>query len=232
LHQRGQQDVAHQRALSAAGDAGDRHEAAERNAHVDVLQVVFAGSLHDESVSSDLAALLGNLDLLFAREVRARYGIGGLRDPLHRAAVDDCPAVLAGARPDVNQPVAGSNRVFVVFHDEHGVAEIAQEMQRLDQTMVVALMKTDRRLVEHVQGAHEARADLAGQADALCLASGQRACRTGKCQIVETDVEQEAETRIDLFRDPLGDDLLPLVQLKCGEELRRLADRHVAHLGD
>ena len=51
-------------------------------------------------------------------------------------------------------------------------------------------------------------------------------------EVVEPDVEQEPEAGVDLLRDPLGDHPVALAQLERGEELRRLADRHLAHLGD
>ncbi len=58
---------------------------------------------------------------------------------------------------------------------QHRVAEIAQARERLQQPVVVALMQADRRLVEHVEHAGQAGADLGGEADALALAAGQRA---------------------------------------------------------
>ena len=50
-----------------------------------------------------------------------------------------------------------------------------RRLQRFEQPRVVALVQADRRLVEHVEHAGEARADLRGQPDALALAAGQRA---------------------------------------------------------
>ena len=97
---------------------------------------------------------------------------------------------------------------------------------------VVALVQADRRLVEHVQRADQPGADLAGQADALRLATGERAGRARQREVVEADVEQEAEPGVDLLRDPLGDHPVALGELERREELGRLADRHVAHLGD
>ena len=70
-----------------------------------------------------------------------------------------------------------ADRLLVVLDDEHGVAEVAQPHQRVDEPAVVALVQADRRLVEHVQHADEAGADLAGEADALRLAAGQGAGR-------------------------------------------------------
>ena len=120
---------------------------------------------------------LGHRDLLAPAEVLAGDRLLDLGDPLDRTAVDDVAAVLAGARTDVDDPVALADRLLVVLDDDHRVAEVAQPGQRVDQPAVVALVQADRRLVEHVQRADEAGADLAGEADALRLAAGERAGR-------------------------------------------------------
>ena len=56
----------------------------------------------------------------------------------------------------------------------HRVAEVAQALERRDQAAVVALVQPDRRLVEDVEHAHEARPDLRGEPDALRLAARER----------------------------------------------------------
>ena len=159
-------------------------------------------------------------------------GVLDLEDALDRTAVDDLAAVLAGARPDVDDPVALADRLLVVLDDDHRVAEVAQPGQRVDQAPVVALVQADRRLVEHVQRADQTGADLAGEADALRLATGERAGRARQREVVEADVEQEPEAGVDLLGDPLGDHPLALGELEGGEELGGLADRQVADLGD
>ena len=100
---------------------------------------------------------------------------------------------------------ARADGVLVVLDDDQRVAEVAQPGQRLDQPVVVALVQPDRRLVEDVEHADQAGADLGGQPDALRLAAGQRARRALEGEVVEPDVEQEAEPRVDLLEHPLGD---------------------------
>ena len=68
--------------------------------------------------------------------------------------------MLAGARADVDDVVGHPDRVLVVLDDEHGVAEVAQAVERVDEAAVVALVQADRRLVEHVEHADQAGADL------------------------------------------------------------------------
>jgi hypothetical protein len=62
-----------------------------------------------------------------------------------------------------------------VLDDDHRVADVAQAFQRFEQAGIVALVQADRGLVEHVEHAGEAGADLRGEADALALAARQRA---------------------------------------------------------
>ena len=99
-----------------------------------------------------------------------------LQQALHRARVHDLAAVLARARADVDDVVGDPDRLLVVLDDEHGVAEVAQAHERVDQAAVVALVQADRRLVEHVQHADEPAADLRWRAG--CAAPRRRrACR-------------------------------------------------------
>ena len=75
--------------------------------------------------------------------------------------------MLAGAGADIDDVVGGAYGLLVVLDHDQGVAEVAQVQQRLDEPGVVALVQADGGLVEHVEHPHQARADLAGQADAL-----------------------------------------------------------------
>ena len=81
--------------------------------------------------------------------------------------------------PDVDDVVGDADRLLVVLDDDHGVAEVAQAHQRVDEPLVVALVQPDRRLVEHVEHADEPAADLRREPDALRLAAGERARRRG-----------------------------------------------------
>ncbi len=78
----------------------------------------------------------------------------------------------------------------------------------LQQAGVVARVQADGRLIQHVQHAHQARADLRGQADALRLAARKRGGRALQGQVVQPHVDQEAQPGEDLLQDALGDGLL------------------------
>ena len=118
---------------------------------------------------------------------------------------DDVAAMDAGAGADVEHVVGGADGVLVVLDHDHGVAEVAQPLQRLQQPRIVALVQPDRGLVEHVQHAGEAGADLRGEPDALALAARQRAAGAREREIFEPDVDQELEPLADLLEHPHRD---------------------------
>ena len=59
-----------------------------------------------------------------------------------------------------------------MLYDDQCIAQISQLAERLQQTPIVPLMEADARLVQDVDDAFQAGADLRRQPDALCLAAG------------------------------------------------------------
>ena len=212
---------------------GDRDEQPERERHVDVAEVVLLGALDDELAARGArAAYGGDRDLAAAGEVLAGDRVGVVVEPLDRAAVHDLAAVLAGARADVDDPVGGLDGVLVVLDDDQGVAELLEPDQRLDEPLVVALVQPDRRLVEDVEDADQAGADLGREPDPLGLAAGQRAGGPVEREVVEADVEEEVEPLLDLLEHPLADLALAGAQVDVAQEVGGLVDRHRADVGD
>src|SRR6266516_2548831 len=125
---------------------------------------------------------------------RRRGGTGMRSSPRsERARGDDLAAVAAGARAQVQHMVGGADRLFVVLDDEHGVAEVAQLAQCVEQPGVVALMQADGGLVEDVEHADQAAADLGREPDALRLAARQGLCGAAERQIVKSHLVGEGK---------------------------------------
>ncbi len=219
--------------LPGPGDPGHGDEEPERERHVDVGEVVLARTQDLELAAHGARAAYGRHgDLAAAREVLPGHRVGVVVEVLHGAAVHDLAAVLAGPRPDVDDPVGDLDGVLVVLDDDQGVAEVLEPQQGLDQPLVVALVQADRGLVEHVEDADEAGADLGGQADALGLAARQRPGGPVEGEVVEAHVEQELQALVDLLEHPLADLALAVGHVELAEELRGLVDRQRADLGD
>ncbi len=119
-----------------------------------------------------------------------------------------------------------------MLHHHQGIPQVAQVHQGVDEALVVALMEAYGRLVQDVEHAHEARADLRSQAYALRLAAGERAGLALQAQVLKADVPEERKARGDLFQDLLADLLLGRVQLERVEESDRVLDRALRKVVD
>ena len=114
-------------------------------------------------------------------------------------------AVDAGARAHVDEKIGLAYGVFVVLDDEHGIAERFQASKRAEQAFVVALVQADGGLVENVEHAGEAGADLAREPYALALAARQGSGSSRQAQIVEADIDEELQALDDFTQDAAGD---------------------------
>ncbi|MCY1182154.1 hypothetical protein D9M73_227000 [compost metagenome] len=56
---------------------------------------------------------------------------------------DDMPTVDPCARADIHYIVGQANRVFIVLHHDHRVADVAQVFQSAEQPVVIALVQAD-----------------------------------------------------------------------------------------
>ena len=58
--------------------------------------------------------------------------------------------MLACAWPEIYKPVAFEHGIPVMFHNEHGISEIAEMAQSGEQFFVIPGMQPDGRLIEYV----------------------------------------------------------------------------------
>ncbi len=120
------------------------------------------------------------------------------------AGRNDFAAAQTRARADVYQIISGADGVFVVFHHQDGVAQIAQMFQCPDQTFVVALVQADAGFVQHIQHALQARANLRCQTDTLGFAAGECGGAAQQVQVVQANVLHELQTSADFLDDLFG----------------------------
>ena len=65
--------------------------------------------------------------------------------------MDNCSTVLTRPGADVHYMVRRPDRLLVMLDHDHGVAEIPQSDQRLDESLVVSLVEADGRLIKDIQ---------------------------------------------------------------------------------
>ncbi len=224
------QDLVDQGRLAGARDAGDGDQPTEGKADVDTLEVVLGGAPHEEAASVARGAPFRYRDRLATGQIGAgERGLLGF-DAGRRPAGHHLPAVAARSGTEVDHPVSLADGLLVVLDDHHRVAEVAHALQGVEEATVVALVEADRRLVEDVEHAHQLRADLGGEADALALAARQAARHAVERQVVEPDRDQEAETVADLAQDLVGDGPLAAAERQLEEPVEGAPHRQRRHL--
>ena len=125
--------------------------------------------------------------------------------------------MLARTGTDVDYVIGLADRLFVVLDDDHGVAEIPEPCEGIEQLAVVTLVQTDGWFVEHVENTDESGPDLAGEPDSLRLTSGEGRSATCEGEIVESHVEQELHAGPDFAQHAVGDHVLSLGQLDLAD---------------
>ena len=88
-----------------------------------------------------------------------------------------------------------------MFDDDHGVALIPQVLQGVEQPLVVALVQSDRRFVQHVEHPGQPRPDLARQTNPLALTARQRVGLPRQGQVLQPHIDQESEPVPQLLQD-------------------------------
>ena len=75
----------------------------------------------------------------------------------------DNPATrFTGARTNIDDPVSGFHRFFIMLDNNQRIAKVAKTLQGIDELAIVTLVQTDRRFVEHIQDANQTGANLRG----------------------------------------------------------------------
>ena len=120
------QNVGNEGALAAPRDARHGNEFAEREGDVKLAEIVLTRPLHRDRLATPLATRLRHRHRAVAAKVGASNGILRCKELLERAVRDHVTAEFACARPDINDPVGGTNRLFVMLNHQHRIAEVAQ----------------------------------------------------------------------------------------------------------
>ena len=80
--------------------------------------------------------------------------------------------MFASAGTQIDYVVGSSHHCLVVLHDQHGVTNIPQTLQRRDQSIAVMGMQSDRWFVTYVEHSHQTGTDLCSESNPLSFATG------------------------------------------------------------
>ena len=155
------------------------------------MQVVQVGDLDRDRVAVGRPGLAP--DGLLPRQVRADDRVLAGAEVGRGALRDDGAAVGAGPGAELDHPVGGVDDLDLVLDHHHRVAVGGEHLDGGAESLDVARVQADRRLVEHVEHAGGVGADGRGQLEALPFAGRQRAAGPVELQVAEAQLEQRVE---------------------------------------
>ena len=121
--------LVHQAGFSRAGDAGDAGKGSQWDGHIQILQVVFSGSLHGQVVAVAGASCGGNRNFFHTGQVLARDRPGTGHNVLHAAGCHNLAPMDTGPRAYIHNEVRRPYGVLVMLHHDQGVSDIPQMLQ-------------------------------------------------------------------------------------------------------
>ena len=226
-------DLVHQARLARAGHAGDAHQPSQRDAHVDVLEVVGAGAEDVQGAPRDQGAVAHRQrDGPALGQVVGGQGCLAGQQLAVGAGEHHLAAALARLRSQVDDVVALLDDLRVVLHHHHGVVVGAQAVEDLHQAVAVARVQADGGFVQHVQGVHQGRADGGGEVHPLQLAAGQGAGLPVQAEVLQAHAHEIVETAADLVQHQRGHLVPGGVKLQRLEVGVGLGHAHAVHVGD
>ena len=100
-----------------------------------------------------------------------------------------------------------------MLYNDQAVAKIPEVFEGIQQFIIISLMQADTWLIQDIAYTHKSGSDLGCQTDSLCLSAGKSTCCPGKRQIVQSHIDQEADSCTDLLKHLAADQHLLLCEL-------------------
>src|SRR5207244_9201880 len=127
----------------------------ERNLNIDVFQVVFAGAAKLQPFELQRSTMFRLFDFNFAAQVTSRQRLPAAYQTGEIALIHQLPAEFTCRWPNIEQMIGSAHHLSIMLDDEDGVSDVAKAVQQPNQTIVIARMQSNRRLVEDVKRAHQ-----------------------------------------------------------------------------
>ena len=112
--------------LPGPGSTGNANKQAYWNIHVNASEIVFSGTGNGNKFTVQAAALIWQWDLSSPAQIEACQRFGTIKYRVKFPLNDDFSTVDAGAWSEFNDMICCTNCTFIVFNDDHGIADVPQ----------------------------------------------------------------------------------------------------------
>ena len=155
----------------------------------------------------------------------------GVQNVVERSFKHYLASESASVRSYIYYIVGSTHYVLVVLYYYYRVVELLQLAQHMYQSVGVAAVQSDTRLVEYVDRAYERASEIGGEIDALALAAAKRVGGTVERKVAQPYVEQKLQTVVYLREQSLCYLCLVLAELEVCEPFFQVHHGHLHQFG-
>ncbi len=155
---RGQRLIEHvvnQGGFARTAHPGHHRERSQRNHQIQILQVVQARAIETDEPAPRFVAYVGHGNPQLPAEIAARQRFVFFEHGRVRAGKQQLTAEFARTGAQIDDAIRSLDGVWIVFHNQYRVPQIAKRFENIDEPLRVAWMQADRRFIEHVECAHQ-----------------------------------------------------------------------------
>ena len=138
-----------------------------------------------------------------------------------RSIGDQIAAVFPRPRAQVEHVIRFTNRVLIVFDNEHRIAQITQRLKCCNEPLIIPLVQPDRRLVQHIKHSPQPASNLRRKPNPLALATRQSSCRAIQRKIPQPHGIQKLQPLDNFLLQPVRNQLVAAHELHPQRALER-----------
>ena len=220
------EDIPHQGRFPAAAHAAYHRQHPQGELNVDILEVVLHGTFYLDGIVPP--ATLADETRPCTRKILQGKGFLQLRHPVLQVSAEDHTAPFGTRfRSHIDQQVGRPHHLLVVFHHHHGVADIAQPPEHLDQAGGVPRMQADAGFVQDIERSHQGTSQGRHQTYPLAFPAGKRVARPAEGQVRQAHIADILQSGNHLFDGLPRNGPLGIGQRHRGEKCQQFIHVHI-----
>ena len=225
--------MTNERGFPRSGNAGHDVQRSETELGVEAAEVVFFNPADKDAAGSGSISRTARGTAVAGQKIqRLARSPGQAEEPGRRSLIQNPSSVDPGSRSQIDDPVGGSDEVFIVFDNKDGIAFIAKFNQDFDQTGGVGRMQAGGRLIKDVEDSAKPASDLSGQADAPALPARERGGVPIDPEIAEPEAAEEIRFLEKGCPDDFPDRLFGIGEIEAAKMIGEAVNRKIAQIGD
>ena len=218
-------DVPNQGTLSAAGNPAHNGKDVEWNPNIYVLEVILHGTLDGDGIPPGVLFSLIRQPL--AKEILKGKGLTIISKVIgHLPGKDNLSSIDSSPGAKVYEVIGRLNNLRVMFHHYNRVPYVPEAPEDCNESVGIAGMKADRRLVQDIHGAHQGASKRRHKVHPLAFSAGERIHGAAECEIPKAHVLNALKAVTDLLYGLAGYRLLSFSKRYAAKPLQELLHSH------